>query len=605
MDNHDLQQSFEQSTFHKVHEVLSELLAANPEQYASRVKFLDRVASLAQKCESLGAYIPRTIAFTIIRRCLSQTEVWDLYSFIESLEVDRGLIHTAVQHLKFVVSSAAPYKSYTPPPDPNIKKGKDKSTAAQKGPKETRGQKEKRKFGGKGQRGPGNKDKKPKIAEQTDSSAKLDTKPDIHRCDLESLPQTTAALPALAATLAHGSLIPSHASVVDEIAELPQQDTMFAIIADVVQGFHSRNLSRYQRVGTKEQQASSLEASSPEQPEELSGLEFNTAVVRIEGLFNALGEKQEQKNVLESWFFDLIQRTARLDPKNTGELTRAEKSRARSMALKLMTVVRRPSSESSSHVTRMQQFWTILAVMRRRGANFVVTHRGDATNARLIDDSAERLREDEVIKWIPTIDTIHRHLETYVSSIAHGSVRPSAPGEQQAAHDRIVNPCLWSSAKAQWTWIQRQSDKSILNTCSTISLLRYGYRGKGNQSWAVARVVGGVSGASMAIAPIPAGSFLGVLPGLLYTSLVRKATAIPGPDGIWLDLDGRDGNLGGIATGRAEEANVIVGWDICGDAVCPTLRSCRALVFSTRAINVFQKLVRWNGVERKLDAVGG
>ena len=74
----------------------------------------------------------------------------------------------------------------------------------------------------------------------------------------------------------------------------------------------------------------------------------------------------------------------------------------------------------------------------------------------------------------------------------------------------------------------------------------------------------------------------------------------PGPDGAWLDTTGTTsrtdiGQVHGIKRGRSSDANVVLSWYKCGDALAPAWKTCRLLAFSCRNLEIFQTLVVWDG----------
>ena len=140
---------------------------------------------------------------------------------------------------------------------------------------------------------------------------------------------------------------------------------------------------------------------------------------------------------------------------------------------------------------------------------------------------------------------------------------------------------------------EKRPGRYTLDATSTASLLRYGFRAKTthNKSWGVMRRDSGVS---VAIADIPEGSFLAVVPGTIRSGPIRPVNAIPGADCIWLDVQGCDGALAGIKIGPPELANVMLAWDMLGDRMAPMHRTAQVVAFSIRPISMHQELVRYD-----------
>lgn len=87
-----------------------------------------------------------------------------------------------------------------------------------------------------------------------------------------------------------------------------------------------------------------------------------------------------------------------------------------------------------------------------------------------------------------------------------------------------------------------------------------------------------------------------IVPGKIRFGGVSSPSAIVGPDGLWLDLEGKQGCLAKVpGTTSIDKCNINVAWEYAEDEDMLGSESVCVLVFASRTIGVFQDLwgLRW------------
>lgn len=301
-----------------------------------------------------------------------------------------------------------------------------------------------------------------------------------------------------------------------------------------------------------------------------------------------------RQRIVEAWALDIIYGTAGL--KIGDKVERCPRSTINDSTSELMPLIKPAKLQGTSTQTllRTRYYWALLASFRINGASFIVAYRPSTVDSILLLDVAKRLNVEEVPAWIPALKSMEQHVCEWFDALEQSKVGP----ELQQYSSQIRAPYWWAMISDQYLWNRLceypSTGFSLLNPISPLALATYGYGGDDTRRkvWSIMEVP--ATRQPIAIADILAASFLGVVPGILRCSALRKEGSKPGPAGLWLDTRQTKGSLAHIALGSAEETNTVVVWHHAGNPQAPEWEPCYLLAFSCRPITIFQPLVRWN-----------
>lgn len=230
---------------------------------------------------------------------------------------------------------------------------------------------------------------------------------------------------------------------------------------------------------------------------------------------------------------------------------------------------------------KLELYWKLLAGFYQHDLDVVVRYRGAPVNNILKLDSTNRINCESIALWAPLIKDVQAHLLKWRQIITC----------QKRDLDTLCKSDF--ASPREQVLFTNYSPMGSLYPSPTHVLLQDGFLGYSdyNKSWAVMELE---NGACYTVTSLRAGTFLGIVPGVVRYGGVMPTEAIQGPNGFWLEVK-TSGPLGLISLGLIDEANILYGWQAHADGQVLRYKSCRVLVFSSRPVRALQKLVRFGG----------
>ncbi len=399
--------------------------------------------------------------------------------------------------------------------------------------------------------------------------------------------------------------VPSKGPLMMDVATLPKPKLITKILSDTVINYARSRTSQFLTEGAPDVLDDQQNIITPvdlsldllEEPRYITQAKtFAESLTRLSDLWKQKRSMAVHQKILESWAINIIYNAAGLQI--GGQINRLTQSKIKQAAQALMPVLGsgQVHGVSSSTLQRTQYYWALLAQFRSNGIPFIVAYRPSTVDTLLLSDSSNRLKAEDIPPWIQTIQAVERHVIGWFDAIEGGKGR----SDLESLMDSMISPSRWASPydRGRWSSLRRDGVPNPLVPCpaSALGIAKFGYDGfmSRRKIWSVMEL--SETHQSIAIADIPEASFLGIVPGVLRFSLFRQEGGIPGPDGVWLDTRQSQGSLAKIALGSKEQNNTVLAWHIASDCWAPSFQTAWVLAFSSRPIEIFQQLVRWDGI---------
>ena len=272
---------------------------------------------------------------------------------------------------------------------------------------------------------------------------------------------------------------PSAAALSPDFRSLPKLSQMTKYLSQCVDRFMERNL-----LSEESRQIIATTASNDAPVPEIVNMPFDQVTSAVAAMFKSEVATLERKNLAEYYFLDVIRKVVEGNRGNTKHY----------YSKQLLHAVT-GGNEKEQTVRGRGYSWVLLEAMRQGGAMMPITYRVPAMNRILQSDKSDRLIEDDIKSWTPTMIKMAMHLEAFIDLT------------RDPALSRSV---AWASPydQTRWNKAQRQTPE-FLDLVAGADLLRLGYRGEVNCAWVVMHSAEG----PFVIKDVNVDAFLGELSG--------------------------------------------------------------------------------------------
>ena len=392
---------------------------------------------------------------------------------------------------------------------------------------------------------------------------------------------TTLASKLFSVLMFYAIPFPSMASLHQLVATKARPDIMHALVQEMVFCFVAAHSPQAQIRNRLSFNVPNRDAAKVDVPPGLLEADYDSKVQWVARQIKASQNQTERLNILESYYHDFIKVEAHTQDR--GKATRPLSKHAVAKDFALQIGIR---GISDTNVTKYEYLWAMLSHLRAAGIQSLVLYRNGTMNTLLRNEifrpADSRLRVSEVEEWGTLVEEIATHLQVSCT---------------------IDVEMTWPAYRWRFLAEKIQFEGDCINeflanaTPKATHLDAYGFKGYSdlNRSWAL--MIPSVGPARpLAITAIEEKSYLGIMPGKIRFGGVCSPSAIVGPGGLWLDLEGEEACLAKIPeTTSIDQCNVNVAWEYTEDEMVLGSMGVRVLVFASRKIEIFQEVwrLRW------------